>query len=139
MRQTRYLLDAAPLTALLHGRVGATSLMQPWVQNDEAVTSILVYGEVVERIRPRATYATDLQGLHRLLRGIRPLVLTRPILRRYADIRLQLRPRGQLIGDVDTLIAATAIERGLTVVTIDGDFARVPGLSVMLLRRRQLS
>ena len=39
------------------------------------------------------------------------------------------------IGDVDTLIAATALERYLTVVTLDQDFTRVPGLRVQLLER----
>jgi predicted nucleic acid-binding protein len=34
---------------------------------------------------------------------------------------------------VDTLIAATALERNLTVITADHDFKRVPGLSVHLL------
>jgi predicted nucleic acid-binding protein len=38
-----------------------------------------------------------------------------------------------LIGDIDTLIAATALERNLTVVTIDSDFQRVPQLKVILL------
>ena len=38
-----------------------------------------------------------------------------------------------LVGDVDTLIAATALERNLTVVTLDQDFTRVPGLRVQLL------
>jgi predicted nucleic acid-binding protein len=38
-----------------------------------------------------------------------------------------------LIGDIDTLIAATAIERNLMVVTIDTDFQRVPQLKVILL------
>ena len=40
-----------------------------------------------------------------------------------------------LIGDIDTLIAATAREHRLTVVTIDGDYTRVPSLSVMHLDR----
>ena len=40
-----------------------------------------------------------------------------------------------LIGDIDTLIAATALERHLTVVTIDTDFQRVPSLRVILLSR----
>jgi predicted nucleic acid-binding protein len=44
------------------------------------------------------------------------------------------RPHGKgLIGDIDTLIAATALERNLTVVTIDTDFQRVPQLHVILL------
>jgi predicted nucleic acid-binding protein len=43
-----------------------------------------------------------------------------------------------LIGDIDTLIAATAMEHGLTVVTLDSDYVRVLGLSVMRLERRDL-
>jgi predicted nucleic acid-binding protein len=43
-----------------------------------------------------------------------------------------------LIGDLDTLFAATALERDLTVVTLDPDFQRVPSPKVMLLTRSQL-
>jgi predicted nucleic acid-binding protein len=39
------------------------------------------------------------------------------------------------IGDIDTLIAATALERDLIVVTTDSDYLRVPNLSVTLLDR----
>lgn len=53
-------------------------------------------------------------------------------------VRREMRPTSGLTGDMDTLIAATALERSLTVVTIDGDFARVPGLSVLLLPRTAL-
>jgi len=49
--------------------------------------------------------------------------------------RQSRRPHGSgTIGDIDTLIAATAIEIGLTVVTTDTDFTRVPGLNLLLLR-----
>jgi predicted nucleic acid-binding protein len=60
------------------------------------------------------------------------------VLDQYAMLRRNLRPpHGPgLIGDIDGLIAATALERGLTVVTTDGDFTRVSGLSVMLLDRQ---
>ncbi len=45
-----------------------------------------------------------------------------------------LPPHGTgLIGDIDTLIAATALERELTIVTADTDFERVPGLQVKLI------
>ncbi|MBI3979798.1 MAG: type II toxin-antitoxin system VapC family toxin [Chloroflexi bacterium] len=59
---------------------------------------------------------------------------------RYADLRRQLQPpHGPgLIGDVDTLIAATALERGLTVVTTDADFERIPDLKLILIPRRSL-
>ena len=70
----------------------------------------------------------------------KPYFITYPILDRYADIRRQLRPpHGPgLIGDIDTLIAATALERNLTVVTVDEDFRRVPGLDVILIPREDL-
>jgi predicted nucleic acid-binding protein len=82
-------------------------------------------------------FATLQTQLRRLLRHIYPYFLTYRILERYADLRRSLRrPYGAgLIGDIDTLIAATALERNLTVVTIDTDFQRVPNLRVLLLSR----
>jgi len=58
--------------------------------------------------------------------------LTYSILERYAEIRRALRPPygPGLIGDIDTLIAATALERNLTIVTTDSDYERVPDLKV---------
>ena len=82
---------------------------------------------------------TDAKGrqtqLRTLLGEVYPYFLTYSILERYTDIRRSLRKlHGKgLIGDVDTLIAATALERNLTVVTIDADFQRVPNLKVILL------
>jgi predicted nucleic acid-binding protein len=51
----------------------------------------------------------------------------------YADLRRALRPpHGPgLIGDIDTLIAATAMQHRLTVVSADGDFQRVSGLALL--------
>jgi predicted nucleic acid-binding protein len=43
-----------------------------------------------------------------------------------------------LIGDIDTLIAATALAYDLTLVTTDSDFTRVPQLHLMLLPRDML-
>jgi predicted nucleic acid-binding protein len=42
-----------------------------------------------------------------------------------------LLPHGPgLISDIDTLIAATTLERNPTVVTTDSDYEQVPGLKV---------
>ena len=68
---------------------------------------------------------------------ISPYSLSVSVVELYADIRLSLR-RGKLIGDIDTLIAATALNHNLTLVTIDPDFKRVPDLKLMLLTRDQL-
>ncbi len=56
------------------------------------------------------------------------------VLERYADIRRSLRGRGKpgIIGDADTMIAATALEYDLTLITADSDFQRVVDLKVMM-------
>ena len=133
----RYLLDTGPLGAYLQGRQAVVNLVTPWLRQHEAATSILAYAEVVEYIKGFPDFLTLHTQLRRLLRHIYPYFLTYRILERYADLRRSLRrPYGPgLIGDIDTLIAATALERNLTVVTIDTDFQRVPNLRVILLSR----
>ena len=133
----RYLLDTSPLAALLLARPAAVALITPWMERHEAATSILAYAEVVEYLKGFPDFLTLHTQLRRLLRHIYPHFLTYRILERYADLRRSLRPpHGPgLIGDIDTLIAATALERHLTVVTIDTDFQRIPNLRVILLSR----
>ncbi|HLJ81246.1 MAG TPA: type II toxin-antitoxin system VapC family toxin [Ktedonobacterales bacterium] len=136
----KYLLDNGPLVALLKGRRGAERLMRPWLVAQEVATSQIAYGEAIEYIRGDSDFVRRREELRTLLREVTPLRLTYGILERYADLRRAMRPpHGPgLIGDVDTLIAATALEHGLTIVTLDGDFARVPALPVMRLTRADL-
>ena len=132
-----YLLDSTPLTAYLNRRPAAIELIDPWIARREVATSIIVYAEVTEYLRGAPDYLLRRAQLRRLLHEIHPYLLTYATLERYGAIRRSLRPPfgPGLIGDMDTLIAATALERGLTVVTTDGDFQRVPGLQVLLLPR----
>ncbi len=130
-----YLLDSTPVAAYLHGRKSVTDLVTPWIIRREVATSILVYAEVTEYIKGLSDFSHRHKDLKHLLSEIYPYFLTYSILERYADVRRLLRsPYGAvLIGDIDTLIAATALERNLTVVTADKDFERVPGLQVKLI------
>lgn len=134
----RYLLDTTPLTAYLKGVASARALIEPWLIHQEAATSILVYGEVTEYNKSFPDVTRRQQQLRLLLREVSPYVPTFAILERYAELRRQLRPpHGPgLIGDIDTLIAATALEHGLTLVTTDTDYQRVPDLKLTLLSRR---
>ena len=136
----RFLLDTTPLAGFLQGRPDAVALVDPWLVRREAATSILVYGEIAEYLMGRPDFAGRDAQVRRLLREIIPYIPTYSTLRRYAAIRRQLRPPygPGLIGDIDTLVAATALERGLTLVTTDSDHVRVRGLEVMLLDRRTL-
>lgn len=125
----RYLIDSTPLAALVSNRPPAVALITPWMRQHEAATSILVYGEVLEGLQSRPNPVQRHRDLLTLLGEITPYFVTYALVQRYAALRRRLRPLygPGPIGDIDTLIAATALEYELTLVTTDGDFARVPG------------
>ena len=132
----RYLLDSPIVTGYLKGRQVVT-LVEPWVDDDEAATSLLVYGEISEYNHSFPNFARRQTELRALLQQVYPYGLSYLILERYAELRRMLRPpHGPgLIGDIDTLIAATALVYDLTLVTTDSDFTRVPELDLMFLPR----
>jgi predicted nucleic acid-binding protein len=58
-----------------------------------------------------------------------PAISTIPIAERFAWLRSALRRQGMLIPDMDLLIAATALEHDLTLVTRNlSHFSRIPEL-----------
>ena len=131
----RCLLDTSLVAAYLQSRKPAVQLIRPLIERHEVATSILVYAEVTEYIQGLPDALERQRDLRYLLREIYPYFLTYAILERYADLRRKLRPpygKG-LIGDIDTLIAATALERNLTLLTADRDFDRVPNLKMQLI------
>ncbi len=135
-----YLLDSNIVAAYLLGRPAAEELARAWVLNDEAATSILVYGEVSEYLKGFPDAPKRLAALRTLMKKVYPYPLTYSSLEQYAEIRRAMRPPHgpELIGDIDTLIAATALDNGLTLITTDSDFTRVPDLSVMYIPRAKL-
>jgi predicted nucleic acid-binding protein len=135
-----YLIDTGVLTAFLLNRRQVVSLLTPWIDAEEARTSILVYGEAVEYVLGFPAPAAGLMGLRTLVGLITPLPLTQPVMERHASLRRTI-PRSQgigTVGDIDTLIAATALEHGLTVVTADDHFQRVPNAIVHSVKRAAL-
>jgi|SRR5579864_4108537 len=132
-----YLLDTSVVAGYLLNRVRAIELVSPLLEREKAATSILVYGEVVEYVKSFTAFRSYRESLEALLEQIDPLPLTYPILERYADIRRTLRPQHTEIGDIDTLIAATALEHDLTLLTIDTDYHRVPNLKYKLVNLKK--
>ncbi len=72
----------------------------------------------------------DITKIRQFLRSFRMLNLSDPIMERFAQVRADLRRRGQIIPDLDLLAAATALHYDLTVLTSDQHFKRVPGLKL---------
>jgi predicted nucleic acid-binding protein len=122
------LVDTDRVADWLRGRPAAVRLLEE-LEPDGLAISLVTYGEVYEGIY----YGRDPAGSERVfrqfLRGVDMLPLTRPIMRRFARLRGDLRRRGQLIGDPDALIAATALHHGLALVTGNrAHFRRIPDL-----------
>jgi len=132
-----FLLDTGVMAAYLLGRPRFTRLIGSFVSNNQSATSIICYGEIYEYIQGRDDFAVAHDQLMQLFKlgAIYLYNLDLPIMVRYAQIRAALRRGPGLIGDADTLIAATAMEHDLTLVTLDGDFQRVPGLQLHLVPR----
>jgi tRNA(fMet)-specific endonuclease VapC len=128
---SQYLIDTDWIVDVLHGQQIATQSLLELAQFGLAV-SIITYGELYEG----AYYARDkeqaLAGVRSFLTAKDVLPLTLPIMERFAVIRGSLsRSVRQQIGDMDLLIAATALEHELTLVTHNlKDFELIPDLKL---------
>jgi tRNA(fMet)-specific endonuclease VapC len=123
-----YLIDSDWVIDFLRGRPSAVALLEDFPIGDIGI-SIITYGEVYEGIAFGPQQRINEDALNEFLRVADVVQLTRPIMRRYARIRGELRRVGRRLEDTDLLIAATALQHDLTLVTRNvNHFARVPGL-----------
>jgi predicted nucleic acid-binding protein len=91
--------------------------------------SVVTYGEILEGIYYGSAPEEHERDFRTLLQGVDRVPLSDSIFERFARLRGQLRQRGRLIGDLDLLIAATALEHDLVLVTRNRrHFDRIPDL-----------
>jgi predicted nucleic acid-binding protein len=75
------------------------------------------------------TFSAAEEGFRRFLETVNVYSVTISTMHRFARIRHDLRRVGRRLEDTDLLIAATALEHDLTLVTRNvNHFVRVPGL-----------
>lgn len=125
-----YLIDTDRVASYLNGRPDAIELLST-LRHQGLAISLITYGEIYDGIYassdPRAREVVFLQ----FLRRVEVLPLTRTIMKRFAQLRGQLRRQGLLIPDADLLIAATALTHGLSLVSRNlRHFQRIPGLAI---------
>ena len=94
----RYLLDSPVLTGYLKGR-SVVTLVEPWVDHNQAATSLLVYGEISEYNQSFPDFARRQTELRTLLQQVYPYGLSYVILERYAHLRRMLRGMIKQDGD----------------------------------------
>ena len=125
-----YLLDSDWVADYLKGRESAVAIVDSLYSAGLAI-SIITYAEVYEGIyygRDRTRYE---RVFREFLRGVDVLGINQRVARRFAIVRGMLRAQGQLISQTDLLIAATALEHDLIMVTRNvRDFGRVPDLQL---------
>lgn len=125
-----YLVDTDWIADHLKGRPHAVTLLASQGPAGIAI-SLITFGEIYEGIYYGQDPGEHERGFRALLRWVDVLPLGRAVMRRFARIRGQLRRQGQLIGDPDILIGATALHYNLTLVSRNTrDFARIPGLKL---------
>ncbi len=125
-----YLVDSDWLIDAVIGRAPALQLIGGLATSGPAISTISV-AEVCEGAFG-ATEPTEALGrAQRFLLNFVVLPVTTQIAEQFAWLRFTLRRQGLLIPDMDLLIAATALEHDLTLVTRNQrHFARIPGLRI---------
>ena len=126
----RYLLDTnAWIHYLKHGDSPVGIRLRRTPALEVAVCSV-VWAELLHGARKYEKRDQRVARIEQTLSPFRSLPFDDAAAHRYAEIRDALETRGQVIGPNDLLIAAIAITHGLTIVTNNHEFSRVPGLNV---------
>ncbi len=126
----KYLVDTDWVIEYLKGRDPVASLLSEWVELGLAV-SIISYGEIYEGIYFSQHPDRQEENFLHFLQGVTLLSLTEDTMQRFARLRGNLRATGQMIGDADLLIAATALQHHLILLTSNTrHFRRIPDLSL---------
>ena len=126
-----YVLDANTVVDYFRGRGAVTANFLAVPPGEIALPAIASYEVWVGVIGSQnASRRTALY--EQFLSTVRLLPFDGAIARKAAELRHHLGRRGEAIGPLDTLIAATALASGGTLVTRNlREFERVPGLNVV--------
>ena len=129
-----YLVDSDWVAEYLKGRSPAFDVL-PRLAEQGAAISLITYGEIYDGIYSGHNAVAHERDFEKILRFVDVVPLTRTIMKRFARVRGSLRRQGLLIPDPDLLIAATALQRDLILVTRNiRHFNRVPDLRLYSLK-----
>jgi tRNA(fMet)-specific endonuclease VapC len=125
-----YLVDSDWIIDALHGIRPVLETLDD-LTDDGLSVSIITFGEIYEGAFESPESDQHIAMFRRFLSGYTTLGLTDPIMERFARLRSTLRKQGNLIPDMDLLIAATALHHNLTLLTHNiRHFDRIPGLQL---------
>ena len=123
-----FALDSNAIIHALKGKGGVAARLLA-VPPDQIVIPAIALYEIQVGIAGSPNGSQRRRALEALLGTVTIAPFDRAAADAATDIRLDLMRRGQLIGPMDILIAATALSRGLILVSHNsGEFSRVTGL-----------
>ena len=127
-----YLVDSDWLIDAFIGVSPAVNLLAR-MRSEGLAVSIISDGGLFERALGAPDPTVEMARFRRFLERLTLLPLDDATMEVFARIRADLRRQGQLIPDLDLLIAATAIHHEITLLTRNvWHFARIPGLKLIL-------
>jgi tRNA(fMet)-specific endonuclease VapC len=129
---SKSLLDTDTLSLYLKKLPKVVAEAQRYLQQHSIFTfSIITRFEILRGMKVKNATA-QLQAFNLFCLQNEVLALNDNIIEKAADIYADLYKRGQIVGDADILIAATALENVLPVVTNnESHFKRISGLQVL--------
>ncbi len=129
-----FLPDTNALSLHLRGQApGLSAQMREAIAQSQLIFSFVVYAELsfgAEKARLTGE-RRPLERLRRLCESLPVAPLSREAADAYGKVRAYLEKRGEIIGNMDLLLAAHALALDATLVTHNlREFSRVPGLRV---------
>lgn len=109
-----YLIDTDWAVDYLKGVNKKVEFLQ---EQDDLYISAISVGELIEGIEDSERKEERRKALEDFLSGVKILAVTKEIAVEFGKIRNKLRKKGETIGDIDTIIGATAKTNNLTVLT----------------------
>jgi tRNA(fMet)-specific endonuclease VapC len=125
-----YLLETSVAIHVLRGNETIASRLEALLRGEEAAVSACTVAELLYGVERAVAHTVERDHVARFLQAFTVLPFDVEAARAYAHMEAGMRQLGQRIPVMDALIAATALSHGLTILTADEHFRRVPQLRV---------
>ncbi|MGI9169772.1 MAG: type II toxin-antitoxin system VapC family toxin [Caulobacteraceae bacterium] len=128
---SRWMLDTNTVSHILKGRPAVVRERLAATPMAEVCVSAITEGELRFGVAKRPDAANLGRAVAEFLLRVDILAWDSAAAERYGALRARLERVGKPLGNLDTLIAAHALTAGARLVTSDGAFKRVEGLTVV--------
>jgi predicted nucleic acid-binding protein len=124
---SRFALDTSGYAHFRRGHPGVVELI---AKAEEVLLPVTVIGELLGGFAAGSRQKENVSTLEFFLAEdfVRVGDVTVEVAHRYGDLFAELRRRGTPVATNDLWIASTVMAAGMTLITFDSDFERIPGL-----------